>query len=160
MPPRYRAVIPPDASGKEWGTALVSAGTVIHMRTVRGYIGMRFFGKAMAAAAILCVSGLAAHAGDQDFTLYNETGYTIDQVYVSPVSKSTWGNDIMGSGQLEAGSKVDINFKNSTSACHWDLKVVYEDKDEATWNDLNLCDISNIHLHWDRKGGTTRATTD
>jgi hypothetical protein len=121
---------------------------------------MHRFLKGVAAAAILCATAVTANAGDQDFTLFNETGYTIDQVYVSPVSKSTWGADIMGQDQLEAGNKVLINFKNSTSACHWDLKVIYDDKDEATWSDLNLCDISNIHLHWDKKNGVSRATTD
>jgi hypothetical protein len=122
---------------------------------------MRCFLKGITAVAMLCASTfVAAYAGDQDFTLFNETGYTIDQVYVSPVSKSTWGADIMGPDQLEEGKKVAISFKNTTSVCQWDLKVIYDDKDEATWSDLNLCDISNIHLHWDKKNGVTRASTD
>jgi hypothetical protein len=121
---------------------------------------MHCFLKGITAAAMLCATAFVAHAGDQDFALFNDTGYTIDQVYVSPVSKSTWGDDIMGPDQLENGKKVEISFKNNTSVCRWDLKVTYDDKDEATWSDLNLCDISNIHLHWDKKNGVTRANTD
>jgi hypothetical protein len=113
----------------------------------------------IAAAAI---GGIAsgAQAAEQDFALHNDTGYTIDKVFVSPVSKSSWGPDILGRDQLEDGQGVNITFRESTTACRWDLKVVYEDKDEAIWNDVNLCEISNVHLHWDRKSGVTRASAD
>jgi hypothetical protein len=114
--------------------------------------------KTLAAASILCVSAFAANAADQDFTLYNATGYTIDKVFVSAVGKKTWGGDIMGSGNLEDGSKVDITFKSGTTNCNFDLRVVYDDDDTATWNDVNLCELSKIHLHWDKKAGVTRAS--
>ncbi len=121
---------------------------------------MRSMFKSLAVAAMFCVAGAAANAADQDFTMYNETGYTIDKVFVSVVGKTTWGKDILGRGQLEDGNKVDITFKGGTDACQFDLKVVYTDDDSATWSDLNLCDLSKIHLHYDRKAGTTRATTE
>jgi hypothetical protein len=114
--------------------------------------------KTLAASALFCFASVAAFAGDQDFTLYNVTGYTIDKVFVSPVGKTTWGSDILGTGQLEDGNKVDITFKASNDICHYDLKVVYTDDDTATWSDLNLCEISKVHLHYDRKAGVSRAT--
>jgi len=114
--------------------------------------------KTLAAASILCAAAFAANAADQDFTLYNATGYTIDKVYVSSVGKKTWGSDLMGDGNLEDGSKVDIAFKSGTTNCNFDLKVVYDDDDTATWSDVNLCELSKIHLHWDKKAGVTRAT--
>src|SRR6202453_646285 len=94
--------------------------------------------KTLAAASILCAAAFAANAADQDFTLYNATGYTIDKVFVSAVGKKTWGSDIMGNGNLEDGSKVDIAFKSGTTNCNFDLKVVYDDDDTATWSDVNL----------------------
>jgi len=121
---------------------------------------MQFMFRTLAASAVLCLAGMAAYAADQDFTLYNATGYTIDKVFVSPVGKTTWGKDILGTGQLEDGNKVDITFKSGNEVCHYDLKVVYTDDDTATWSDLNLCDLSKIHLHYDRKAGVTRATTE
>lgn len=119
---------------------------------------MRSTFKTLAAAAALCLAGTVGHAADQDFTLYNETGYTIDKVFVSAVGKTTWGGDIMGQGSLDDGNKVDITFKSGTTACAFDLKVVYDDDDTATWSDVDLCKLSKIHLHWDKKGGVTRAT--
>jgi hypothetical protein len=114
--------------------------------------------KTLAVASIVCAAAFAANAADQDFTLYNATGYTIDKVFVSDVGKKTWGGDIMGNGNLEDGSKVDITFKSGTTNCNFDLKVVYDDDDTATWSDVNLCELSKIHLHWDKKAGVTRAS--
>ena len=119
---------------------------------------MRFMFKPLAAAAKLCLASFAAQAGDQDFTLYNNTGYTIDKVFVSAVGKTTWGSDILGTGKLDNGEDVAITFKSSTTACEFDLKVVYDDDDTAVWSDVDLCKLSKIHLHWDKKAGATRAT--
>ena len=41
-----------------------------------------------------------------------------------------------------------------------DLKVKYNDGDEATWQSLNLCNISKVTLFWDRKNEATRAVTE
>lgn len=46
--------------------------------------------KPLIAATLLCFAGAAAHAAKQDFTLYNNTGYTVDKVFVSSVGKKTW----------------------------------------------------------------------
>jgi hypothetical protein len=116
--------------------------------------------KQFAAAAILCCGAAASHAADQDFTLFNNTGYTIDKVFVSAANKKSWGEDILGQASLDDHAKVEISFKHGESGCDYDLKVVYDDNEEAVWNTINLCDLSNIHLHWDKSAGVTRATSD
>lgn len=101
-----------------------------------------------------------AHAGNQDFTLVNRTGYQIDEVYVSRTSARNWGHDVMGRDSLEDDHWVNITINAPEHACHWDLKVKYNDGDEAVWNDLNLCDINKVSLYWDRHRQTTRAVTE
>ena len=101
-----------------------------------------------------------AHAGNQDFTLVNRTGYQIDEVYVSRTNASNWGRDVMGRDALDDGNSVDISINAPERACRWDLKVKYNDGDEAVWNDLNLCNISKVSLFWDRRRQVTRAVTD
>jgi hypothetical protein len=125
--------------------------------TLQG-IPMHFTLRTFAAAVALCLAGTVAQAADQDFALYNETGYTIDKVFVSTVGKASWGSDVLGQGSLDDGNKVDITFKSGTTACSFDLKVVYDDDDTATWSDVDLCKLSKIHLHWDKKAGVTRAS--
>ncbi len=101
-----------------------------------------------------------AQAGQQDFTLVNRTGYQIDEVYVSRSSSRNWGDDIMGSDSLDNGHHVRVKFHAPDRVCSWDLRVKYDDGDEATWNSLNLCDISKVTLFWDRKNEATRAVTE
>jgi hypothetical protein len=116
---------------------------------------------ATAAAALLVSGGIAFAAGDQDFTLRNHTGYQIDNVYLSKPSARTWGPDIMGRGRvLQADSSTDITFHDDARGCHWDLRVMYHDRTTAEWSNLNLCEISTITLHYDRRSGVTRASTD
>ncbi len=111
-----------------------------------------------AAAVMLSVS--TAYAAQQDFTLQNKTGYQIDEVYVSQSSSRNWGNDVMGRDALVDGNTVDISFNAPDNACRWDMRVKYNDGDEATWNNLNLCNINKVTLFWDRRGQTTRAVTE
>ncbi len=110
--------------------------------------------------AAFAVQTGSAQAGQQDFTLNNRTGYQIDEVYVSRTSSRNWGGDVMGSDALEDGRAVNITFTAPGSVCRWDMKVKYSDGDEATWNNLNLCDITKVTLFWDRKNETTRAVTE
>lgn len=116
--------------------------------------------------ALLCLLAGAgfqagpAHAGQQDFTLHNRTGYQIDEVYVSRSSSRNWGGDVMGRDALEDGQSVNITFNAPDNACRWDMKVRYNDGDEATWNGLNLCNINKVTLYWDRKREVTRAVTE
>jgi hypothetical protein len=113
-----------------------------------------------AAGLVLLATVAPAFAGDQDFTLVNKTGYDVAEVYVSAHSASAWGKDLMGDKVLGDGESLDVSFAHDASACHWDLKVIYTDKDEAEWGNVNLCELSKITIHWDKKSGETTATSD
>ena len=110
--------------------------------------------------APMALQSVPALAGQQDFALVNRTGYQIDEVYVSESSSRRWGDDVMGKDTLDDGQTVNITFTAPGNSCRWDLKVKYNDGDEATWQNLNLCNISKVSLFWDRKNQTTRATTE
>jgi hypothetical protein len=100
-------------------------------------------------------------AGDQDFTLINQTGYEIDRVYVSAASTSDWEEDILGQDSLGDGEHVNIRFSRGTKGCKFDLKVVYtEDDSEAVWDDIDLCTVESVTIHWNKKSGETTATFD
>lgn len=110
----------------------------------------------MAAALVAGLSGkLFAEGSDNDFTVVNKTGYTIDKIFVSPHDKNSWGDDIMGKDLLKDGESVDIKFHSGADADDYDLKVVYEDKEEAVWADLHLPKIHKVTLHWTEKKSTT-----
>ncbi len=119
---------------------------------------MKKFGLALVTAAFL--SPLAAQAGDQDFTLINKTGYQIDEVYVATPSSKSWGKDIMGDGVLGNGAKKMVKFKNSTTACDWQLAVKFSDGSEVEWEDaFDLCEVEVITLKYNKGTGVTSAET-
>lgn len=115
---------------------------------------------AFAGAAALLLAVAPAYAADQDFTLKNRTGYTIASVYVSAAKTTDWEDDVMGKDVLEDGESVDISFPKRASACKYDLKVIYDDKEEAVWGNLDLCTISEVEIHYNAKTGETTARTD
>ena len=119
---------------------------------------MRLFAAAVVATTI-GLSGLA-QAAQQDFTLVNRTGYTVNEVYVSAANARSWQEDVLGEDTLETGQNVKIRFERGARGCLYDLKVVYADGDKSEWSKLDLCRISRVSIYWDRKAGTTRAVTE
>lgn len=103
---------------------------------------------------------IPAVAGQQDFVLVNNTGYPIEQVYVSATSKDDWEEDVLGDDILAEDGRTNVRFSRSEDACLWDLKVVYSDGESAEWQALNLCKLSVVALSYDRSSGRTWAETD
>lgn len=103
----------------------------------------------------------AAEGAKQDFALINKTGYELKELYVSPSKAGDWQEDILGQGTLGDGERVNIHFSPKVQTCKWDLKVVYtEDSSSAVWNEINLCDVDKITIHYDKDRDVTRATFD
>lgn len=110
--------------------------------------------------AFVCAPLLAttsAHAENLDFSLVNKTGYVISEVYVSSASTNDWEEDVMGRDVLANNESVDIEFTKGSKGCKWDLKVIYDDGEEAVWDSLNLCATSQVSLRYNRKKGETWA---
>lgn len=108
----------------------------------------------------LSLAATPALAAQQDFNLENSTGYTIEQVYVSAATTNDWEEDVLGEDVLPTGESVDITFSSAENACRFDLKVVYDDQEEAVWKGLNLCSISTVELKYNRGTGATSAVVE
>jgi len=103
---------------------------------------------AVSAIAVLVAATAYARAGKQDFTLHNETGVEIHELYVSPVTTNDWEEDILGVDTLADGDSVKITFEDHEKHVHWDLKVVDSKGNSIEWHDLNLIEISELTLHY------------
>jgi len=109
--------------------------------------------KKTAGLIILLLLAVApAFAGDQDFTLVNETGLTIDQLYCSPTTTNVWEEDILGVDVLKDGEKVHITFSRDEKAGDWDLMIVDEEGDKIYWKDIDLLEAETITIYY--KDGT------
>lgn len=87
-------------------------------------------------------------AGSQDFTLANETGMDIYEVYVSPYHSDNWEEDVLDVDILRDGEEVDITF-NGTKETYWDIMVKDKQGNEFEWEKFNLKEISVITIFRD-----------
>lgn len=118
--------------------------------------------KLFASVALgLSVIAGAAMAQDADFTLVNNTGYPIEELYVSPSKSKNWGSDVLGKHTIANGEAWKISFPRSKSQCVQDMMIVFEDDgSKVVWENFNLCEITRITLTYNRKTGETRAATE
>lgn len=112
---------------------------------------MKFATTTLAIAALTVGMGGAASASNADFQLVNKTGYQIDSVFVGAHSSDSWGSDIMGKSALADDDSVNIVFPHGGAACMFDIKVKYNDGEEAEWGNVNLCQYEKISLYWKNK---------
>jgi hypothetical protein len=122
---------------------------------------MRFLRLLPVLALALSFGGAARAEAKQDFDLSNKTGYEIKEVYVAPSKSDDWADDVLGTGTLPDSNKVHIKFHRATTSCEWDVKVVYtDDSSSAVWQNINLCEVEKITIHYTRSTDTTSATFD
>jgi len=105
--------------------------------------------KLSALAICVFVASLTASAVAQsklDFTLKNDTGLVISELYVSPSNSEDWEEDVLGKDVLKDGESLDITFSRTEKSCSWDLKIVDEEDDSVEWEKLDLCKAEHITL--------------
>ena len=111
---------------------------------------MKSFILAMLLAAVMAG---AASAYNLNFTIYNESGWTFKQIWVSPHGASKWnGNtDRVNVRPLRSGYNIRIDtsnsrrMRNNTGTRKWDIRVYYGDDSWHQWRDI---DLSRITQFW------------
>jgi hypothetical protein len=103
----------------------------------------------LAAVLILLGGAPLLHAGTQDFTLVNDTGLTIYQLYLSPTKSGEWGGDVLGVDVLESGDQTDITFSSQATSKVWDLQIVDEEGESHWWRSLRLNEITKVTLYFE-----------
>ncbi len=110
--------------------------------------------KLVLTLTLLLASYGVCQAGAQDFTLINESGRPVCDIYISPDNARDWQEDLLENDKycLGQGEKVTITFDRSFKGVKlWDLRVVDDKGNETIYEDFNLMNISNIKL---RRNGT------
>jgi len=105
-------------------------------------------GGALALCAVAFVSlSIAFAQGKQDFTLHNQTGVEIHELYVSPHDSDDWEEDVLGRDTLPSGESVEITFSRKEKAKLWDIKIVDGEQNGVEWESINLLEIEEVTLH-------------
>jgi hypothetical protein len=99
----------------------------------------------VAAAGFLAAAG-SAQAGQQDFTIYNDSVQDIYYIFVSPDYSDNWGNDVLADAILPAGAAVDIRMDGYGSHCTFDIQVANAYGDTLEFWGVNLCTVGAVYV--------------
>ena len=102
----------------------------------------------MLAGAMLLGSVTAASADNRDFQFINSSGWTVDELYVSPSAVAEWGVDILGPEMvIPSATGVNVTFTGGVEGtCLYDVKVIFSDHDELYALEFDLCTTFVIEL--------------
>ena len=96
----------------------------------------------LVAAALIALPGNAGAAPDgknRKVTVENLSSQTVRELYASPITATTWEEDLLGQRTLTAGQSISANIDNGTNECYYDLKAVMADGKAVEQRKINVC---------------------
>lgn len=84
-----------------------------------------------------------------DFTIVNQTGYSIKLLYIGPSNNPEWTDDmeILKGRVFKTGTQMPIRFSPKTKAKKWDIMVKWTDGSKsAQWIGLDLTTIEKLTI--------------
>ena len=98
-------------------------------------------------AAVAVMAGVPGSVYAQDgknrrVTVENLSSQAVYYLYASPISATTWEEDLLGSSTIPAGTSKVANIDNGTTECYYDLKAVMADGKEQIQRKINVCAVS------------------
>ena len=96
----------------------------------------KLFAGALVLATTLLPRLATAQSSETTFTVFNNSSYTINNLYVSPSGDSNWENDRLGNRYFQPNYRFDL----SIDPGYYDVKMVDEDGDTCVVNHVNFTD--------------------
>ena len=112
------------------------------------------------AFALVTLGSSASQADDRNVTVVNGTGYSIKFLGFNNPGDNDWSENELDEN-LRDGDSVDVDFDTDDEGCKWNIRVDWADEGYpgVVWKNVDLCSISQITLHYDRKSDTTSIST-
>lgn len=103
------------------------------------------------ASAFIIISTSACGSKEakspNDFTLVNNLGTTLSEVYVSESTSDDWGHNILGTTALENEKKLDVSFSGApTGTSIFDVAVITSAGTEYQFNQIDLNTAAAVTL--------------
>jgi hypothetical protein len=118
---------------------------------------MRTFTRLLLAAVLLvCVLPQQAIPQSRaNFWFLNNTGKELHNLYVSPHSQNSWGQDVLGRATLPDGMGTLIVFPPTwRGVCHEDFKLVFGDGSYQTYSQgIDVCQLHALQFDADTVAG-------
>ena len=96
---------------------------------------------------VLFLFNSGAQAQSQNFTMTNNTGMILVDVFISPSDSESWGSDVIPGDLILDGESFDFTFTDvSPEKCMWDIMFTADDGVKYYMKGVNLCEITTITL--------------
>lgn len=111
-------------------------------------IRLKIFWRTMLLAALIVASAQSpALALPEPLEIVNETGQPIISLYIVPVQKKSWGNDLVGSGIMNQGDRRSIIYDSEFAL--YKIKVEFADGMSFTRKDVDLLNTWRLGICYD-----------
>ena len=97
-------------------------------------------------------AAMSAPEGSISFKVRNSIGGDIYEMNISPNSLDKFGEDVLGESVLKNGEETDAYFMPPDSYSYWDLRVLTENGNIYTWQNIEFGKISYIELRLGENG--------
>ena len=102
------------------------------------FLGLVFFAQSQSNAQALT------------FKIVNNTGVTLNNLYVTPSETTTWGNDILPQSMFDAGSTVTVTIPaDYGTTCKFDIKITDVPGNYVYFKNVDACALKVLTIHWD-----------
>ena len=86
-------------------------------------------------------------AQNQDFSMVNNTGMILIDVFISPSSADNWGPDVIPKDMILDGETFNFTFTGvDPEHCSWDIMFTADDGVKYYMKGVDLCTITTITL--------------
>lgn len=109
--------------------------------TVATAVPMPTMGAAQAKPAKGCSDGK-----NRRVRMVNATSYTIQRLYGSNESQTTWQEDVLGDSVLRPGTSVVVNWDDGSCYCVFDFKATYSDGDKSEKRGVDVCKLESFRF--------------
>jgi hypothetical protein len=102
-----------------------------------------------AIAVVLCFTALnnTLNAQTQNFSITNNTGMILIDVFISESDAENWGSDVIPKDMILDGETFDFTFTDvSPEKCSWDIMFTADDGVKYYMRHVDLCSITTITL--------------
>ncbi len=93
----------------------------------------------------------------KQFTLHNQTGKGIKEIYIGPTNSDRFGEDVTGGKSIASGSSLQVTIHSSAPGNRWEVRIVFDDDGSASLPSLDLSAIKELTVTY--KDGKAAASS-
>ena len=110
----------------------------------------KFIFLAVTGLFLLFLTSSQTNAQALGFYIVNNTGVTLNNIYVSPAEGSNWGNDILPNDLFDDQTKVQVYIPaDYGTTCLFDIKITDLAGNSVTFTNVDACKLHTLTIHWD-----------